>query len=72
MATKAEIKRGLKEAAGNTCAGTITLTQFARYMGVKDLGKVKLKYLRDLPHIEGSRKYFIDDVAQMLMERQVR
>jgi hypothetical protein len=70
MATKAEIKRGLKEAAGNTCAGTITVTQFAKYMSLKDQGKAKRKYLNDLPHIKGSGKYFIDDVAQMLMERQ--
>lgn len=49
-------------------AGFITACEFASYIGMKDSGKAKRKYLKDLESVDGKR-YFIRDVAQMLIER---
>ncbi len=47
-------------------AGTITPGQFASFMGLKNVSRVKAQYLDGLDHING--RYFIADVAKRLQQ----
>ena len=63
---KQEVIRKMQQSAGG--AMFITLSDFAKFMGLKDSHKVKQKYLLNLDRIEG-KLYFIPDVATELMKR---
>ncbi len=45
-------------------ASFCTVKQVAGFLGQKNLGRVKQRYLLNLPVLEGTRSYYIPDVAR--------
>ncbi len=45
-------------------ASFCTLTQVAGFVGQSNLARVKKRYLLNLPVLEGTKSYFIPDVAR--------
>lgn len=64
--TKTEIAKDMKAFCGGSF---ITTTAFCRYMGLKSREKAKSKYLEGLERVGGAG-YFVNDVAERIMERR--
>ena len=62
MQTSKDLENDLKKYAGG--GSFITLTVLAGYLGQKNLNRVKNAYLKGLPRLEGTRSYYIPDVAK--------
>ncbi len=60
------IVRRMKQDCGG--ADFITLSQFCRYMGIKDPYKAKKNYLDGLDRV--SKRYYIPDVVDRMMQRR--
>ena len=60
--TARDIERDMKAAVGG--ASFITPGQLAKYLGQKNSSRVREKYLKDLFRLEGTKKYFIPEVAR--------
>lgn len=63
--TKQELRKALERATGSPF---IKASQFAQFIGDKNVTRVKRKYLKDIPAIDG-RLYLIDEVADYLKGR---
>lgn len=59
--TAREIENDMKKSVGG--ASFITPGELARYLGEKNTSRVREKYLANLNKIEGTKKYFIPEVA---------
>lgn len=59
--TAKDIERDMKASVGG--ASFITPGQLARYLGQKNTSRVR-QYTEDAFRIEGTKKYFIPEVAQ--------
>lgn len=59
--TAKDIERDMKASVGG--ASFITPGQLAKYLGQKNTSRVR-KYVEDAFRIEGTKKYFIPEVAQ--------
>ncbi len=44
----------------------ITATELTRYLGQKNAQRIKTRYLLGLPTLQGTRSYFLPDVAKRL------
>ena len=60
--TAREIENDMKKSVGG--ASFITPGELARYLGEKNTSRVREKYLANLNKIEGTKKYFIPEVAR--------
>lgn len=60
--TAREIERDMKASVDG--ASFITPGQLARYLGQKNTTRVREKYMTAAFRIEGTRKYFIPEVAK--------
>ena len=60
--TQRDIENDMKKSVGG--ASFITPGELARYLGEKNTSRVREKYLADLNKIEGTKKYFIPEVAR--------
>ncbi len=60
--TARDIERDMKAFVGG--ASFITPKQLSDYLGLKNTARVRDRYLRDVFKIEGTRKYFIPEVAK--------
>ena len=47
-------------------ASFITPGQLAKYLGQKNTSRVREKYMKDAFKLEGSKKYFIPEVAKAI------
>ena len=56
-----------KELRRHTGRGTIRAKELAEFLGVKNISRVKSRYLRGLEAIDG-RAYLIPEVAERLKE----
>lgn len=62
---KAEL---VKELRSYTGAGVITATKLTRFLGQKNVDRIKKKFLSDLHPVVG-KAYFISEVAEELIRR---
>ena len=62
--TARDIERDLKAAVDG--ASFISPGQLAKYLGQKNVTRVKDRYLKDIFKLEGTNKYFIPEVAKTL------
>ena len=62
--TARDIERDLKAAVDG--ASFISPGQLAKYLGQKNVTRVKEKYLKDIFKLEGTNKYFIPEIAKTL------
>ena len=60
--TARDIERDMKASVGG--ASFITPGQLAAYLGQKNTSRVREKYMKDAFKLEGTKKYFIPEVAQ--------
>lgn len=60
--TVKDIERDMKSSVGG--ASFITPGQLARYLGEKNTTRVRERYMKDSFRIEGTKKYFIPEVAK--------
>lgn len=65
--TKQELTKDMKAFCGG--GSFITITDFCRFMGLKSRDKAKAKYLDGLERVGGAG-YFVNDVAERVMERR--
>lgn len=70
--TRSEIARDLQRFTGSA---TVTVTELAQYVGMKNRHRVKQRYLLDDPDSAvpimkalGGRRYMVQDVATRLLE----
>ena len=63
--TAREIERDMKASVDG--ASFITPGQLAKYLGQKNTSRVK-KYTQDAFRLEGTKKYFIPEVAQAVFD----
>lgn len=61
--TARDIERDMKASVGG--ASFITPGQLARYLGQKNTSRV-MKYTQDAFRLEGTKKYFIPEIAQSI------
>lgn len=47
-------------------ASFISVGQLTKYLGQKNTSRVREKYMRDVFKLEGTKKYFIPEVAKSL------
>ena len=64
--TAKQIENDMKQFAGGSF---ITPGKLARYLGQKNTTRVKEKYLSGLPTIEGTKAYFIPEVADKVHQQ---
>jgi len=62
--TAKDIERDMKASVGG--ASFITPGQLAKYLGHKNTSRVRERYMKDSFRIEGTKKYFIPEVAQAI------
>ena len=62
--TARDIERDMKASLDG--ASFITPSQLAHYLGQKNTTRVKNKYLKDVFRLEGTKKYFVPDVAKAI------
>ena len=62
--TARDIERDMKASVDG--ASFITPGQLAKYLGQKNTTRVRNKYLKNAFRLEGTKKYFIPEVAQAL------
>ena len=62
--TARDIERDMKASVDG--ASFITLGQLAKYLGQKNTTRIKNKYMKDVFRLEGTKKYFIPEVAKAL------
>lgn len=62
--TARDIENDMKKSVGG--ASFITPGELARYLGEKNTSRVRDKYLAGLSKIEGTKKYFIPEVAKQI------
>lgn len=60
--TARDIENDMKKSVGG--ASFITPGEVARFLGEKNTSRVREKYMADLQKIEGTKKYFIPEVAR--------
>ena len=62
--TARDIEQDMKQFVNG--ASFITVGQLAKYLGQKNTSRVREKYMRDVFKLEGTKKYFIPEVAKSL------
>lgn len=62
--TAKELEQDMKAAVGG--ASFITPGQLAAYLGHKNTSRVRERYMKDAFKLEGTKKYFIPEVARSL------
>ena len=62
--TARDIEQDMKASVGG--ASFITPGQLAKYLGQKNTTRIKNKYLEGAFRLEGTKKYFIPEVAKAL------
>ena len=62
--TAKDIEQDMKASVGG--ASFITPGQLAKYLGQKNTSRVRERYMRDTFKIEGTKKYFIPEVAKVI------
>ena len=62
--TARDIERDMKASLDG--ASFITPSQLAQYLGQKNTTRVKNRYLKDVFRLEGTKKYFVPDVAKAI------
>lgn len=62
--TAKELEQDMKASVGG--ASFITPGQLAKYLGQKNTSRVRERYMRDTFKIEGTKKYFIPEVAKAI------
>lgn len=62
--TAKDIEQDMKASVGG--ASFITPGQLAKYLGQKNTSRVRERYMRDTFKIEGTKKYFIPEVAKAI------
>ena len=62
--TARDIEQDMKASVAG--ASFITPGQLARYLGQKNTTRVKEKYMKEAFKLEGTKKYFIPEVARAL------
>lgn len=60
--TAKDIERDMKASVGG--ASFISPGELAKYLGQKNTSRVRKKYMNDAFKIEGTKKYFIPEVAK--------
>lgn len=63
--TAREIEIDMKKSVGG--ASFITPGELARYLGEKNTSRVREKYMTGAFRIEGTKKYFIPEIAQNVL-----
>lgn len=61
-----DIETDMKKFVGG--ASFITPGELARYLGEKNTSRVREKYMADAFRIEGTKKYFIPEVARNIYQ----
>lgn len=64
--TARDIERDMKTACGG--ASFITPGQLAKYLGQKNTSRVRDRYMKSAFRIEGTKSYFIPEVAKAVYE----
>jgi len=62
--TARDIEQDMKASVGG--ASFITPGQLAKYLGQKNTSRVRERYMQDTFKIEGTKKYFIPEVAKAI------
>ena len=62
--TAREIEQDMKQFVNG--ASFITVGQLAKYVGQKNTSRVREKYMKDVFKLEGTKKYFIPEVARSI------
>lgn len=62
--TAREIEQDMKASVNG--ASFISPGQLAKYLGQKNTSRVRERYMRDAFKLEGTKKYFIPEVARAL------
>lgn len=62
--TAREIEQDMKQFVNG--ASFITVGQLAKYLGQKNTSRVREKYMKDVFKLEGTKKYFIPEVARSI------
>lgn len=62
--TARDIERDLKASVDG--ASFITPGQLAKYLGQKNTSRVREKYMKNAFKIEGTKKYFIPEIAKTI------
>lgn len=62
--TARDIERDMKASVDG--ASFITPGQLAKYLGQKNTSRVRERYLKDTFRLEGTKKYFIPEVAKAI------
>ena len=62
--TAKDIERDMKASVGG--ASFITPGQLAKYLGQKNTSRIRQKYMSEAFKIEGTKKYFIPEIAQAI------
>ncbi len=62
--TARDIEQDMKQFVNG--ASFITVGQLAKYLGQKNTSRVREKYMRDVFKLEGTKKYFIPEVARSI------
>ena len=70
MAVRSEIVKDLRKAFDDPRKGLMTRKELAVYMGYKDPKSVS-PILEGLPHIGGTKKYSVIDIAERLASMEV-
>lgn len=65
--TVKDIERDMKSSVGG--ASFITPGQLAKYLGQKNTSRVRERYMKDAFKIEGTKKYFVPEVAKAVYEK---
>ena len=62
--TAKDLEQDMKASVGG--ASFITPGQLAQYLGQKNTSRVRERYMKDAFKLEGTKKYFIPEVARTL------
>jgi len=62
--TAKDIEQDMKASVGG--ASFITPGQLAAYLGQKNTSRVRERYMKDAFKVEGTKKYFIPEVAKAI------
>lgn len=62
--TARDIEQDMKQFVNG--ASFITVGQLAKYLGQKNTSRVREKYMKDVFKLEGTKKYFIPEVARSI------
>ena len=62
--TAKDIEQDMKASVGG--ASFISPGQLAKYLGQKNTSRVRERYMKDTFKIEGTKKYFIPEVAKAI------